>query len=187
MSLIHVMFYCALELLRCFFKSFFAVRPSTVFPLSDSSLPFWSHLISSCWSAFTASSVSATRLIMCVFLCLCTCAWFFIGFPRQITAKRDQVGTVYISIKTYPLPPNLPTDHSKLTTLRLFLSFSLCGRGWTNSFPITWPSTFARAYRNYYSYCFQRTATPYDNGQTEAELMLLNYCINWTSATYLSK
>ncbi len=97
---------------------------------------FCSDLI---YSAFTAYSMSVTRLIMCVFLCFVLCMVFH-RFPSPDRSKAWPGGdSLYIYKNINFTPPNLPMDHSKLTTLQLFHSFSLHRRGWTYFYPMTWP------------------------------------------------
>lgn len=140
-----------------------------MFPLSDSSLLFWSHLICIYCLFYVCDVAYYVCVSMFVYMCM-----VFHRFPSSDRSKAWPGGdSLYIYKNIYFTPPNLPTDHSKLITFQLFQSFSLCRRGLTYFYPMTWPLTFVRAYRNYYSYCFQRTATLYANSQTKAELLLI--------------
>lgn len=118
------------------------------------------HSVSAQWQLSSVLISFNLFMLICIYclLCVCDAAYYvcvsvfvhmcmvFHRFSSSDHSKAWPGGDslLYISLKAYPLPPNLPTDHSKLTTLWLFLSFSLCGRGWTYSFPITqlhdlWP------------------------------------------------
>lgn len=109
------------------------------------------HSVSAQWQLSSVLISFNLFMLICIYclLCVCDVAYYvcvsvfvhmcmvFHRFSSSDHSKAWPGGDslLYISIKTYPLPPNLPTDHSKLTTLWLFLSFSICGRGWTCFFP----------------------------------------------------